>query len=118
MRHLPADYEHLRDNPVRAAVELAFKHAGIEGGWMRDYVEFRLARRLLNEGLLDRLKHDGVVAASAHELPAELAIDPRVTARVGEALRAPAVQQMLREEALDSQSGERLSHRLNAIRKP
>jgi hypothetical protein len=114
MRMLPATYDEMRDNPLRSTMEFTFGAHGIDGGWMRDYVEFRIVRKMLKEGLLDELKAAGVVARNARELPARLAADPRVIAAV--ARRLPGMKEYLLSEANDDVARQTLAERLDAMR--
>jgi len=101
MKHLPATYAGLGNNALRSSLEIAFGTHGIDGGWMRDYVEFRIARRMLEGGILDELKAEGVVPKNARKVPVRLATDPRVVAAV--AKRLPALREYLLSEALDDE---------------
>jgi hypothetical protein len=115
MRQLPDRYEDLIDNPMRSALEVVFSEHGISGTMMRDYVEFRLGRRLLDDGLLEELKTAGVVASGARTLPAGLATDSRVTGAIAARLRTPEMRQLMLDEALDKKMRRKLKDRLREL---
>ncbi len=114
MQQLPVTYAGLGNNALRSSLEIVFGTHGIDGGWMRDYVEFRIARRLMADGILDELKAAGVVPADARKVPVRVASDPRVIAAV--ARRLPELEAYLVSEANDAASASVLSERLAAMR--
>jgi hypothetical protein len=114
MKKLPATYAELGNNALRSSLEIVFSRRGIDGGTMRDYVEFRIARRLLADGLLDELKASHVVPQNARKVPVRLATDPRVLAAVER--RLPGLEAYLMSEANDAAAGATIAARLDAMK--
>lgn len=115
MRRLPSTYAGLRDNPMRSALEIVFERNGISGSWMKDYVEFRASRKLVDEGLLDTLKKDKLIPRSATQLPAQLASDGRVLDVIQRRIANKDVRRWLLEEALSHQTRQLLADKLDAL---
>jgi hypothetical protein len=115
MRQLPASYAGMIDNPMRSALEVVFHQYGLTGTMMQDYVEFRLGRRLIADGLLSDLEQAGVIAKGATELPTALSTDPRVVAAIVQRLRQPVMRDLLISEARDQQAARALKELLKNL---
>jgi hypothetical protein len=116
MRHLPRSYAELNDNTMRSALEVVFEGNGISGSWMRDYVEFRAARKLVEEGLLDDLKAAGILPRGARGLPTKLVEDARVQAILRERIASPEGKRWLLGEALNDNTRELLADKLKQLK--
>ena len=115
MKRMPASYSQLKDNPLRSTFEVVFTRLGIKGGLMRDYLEFRASQRLLDRGLLDKLKEKGMVAADARVVPGELATDPRLVKLVEKRLGKRSMKKFLLSNAVDKSAKKELRELLGAL---
>ena len=116
MKFLPKTYADLHNNPMRSALEVVFNTNGIQGSLMRDYIEFRVAEKLLGEGLLDDLKEKHIIAPGARVLPAQLATDERVVKIIANRVAKKGMRHYLLSEAKDDASREQLKDLLQKMR--
>lgn len=115
VRALPDRYEDLRDNTMRSALEVVFDRHGISGSLMRDYVEFRVARRLLAHGLLDELRDRGLIGPRTRVLPKRIALDDEVVEAITKRLRKPKMRRYLLSEARDDAARDQLQRLLDDL---
>jgi len=104
MKYLPQTYADLHDNPMRSALEVVFNTNEIQGSLMRDYIEFRVAEKLLSEGLLDHLKDKKLIDKNAKVLPAGLATDERIVKIIQGRVAKKGMRHYLLSEAKDDAS--------------
>jgi hypothetical protein len=115
MKQLPDDYAKMKNNPMRTAVELVFEKVHIQGSMMRDYIEFRVGRRLIEDGFLDKLREKNVVAKNARKLPGHLADDKRVLDAIAKRLQRDDMRAFLLSEAKSPAIRQKIDKRIDEL---
>lgn len=84
--HLPVDFAHLRNSPMRSAMAQLFTKLDLDDDKLVDYAEFKVADYLIDHHVFKSLAQAGLVARGTSHLPQALAHDPRALEVMREAL--------------------------------
>ena len=80
---LPNGFAELGDNPMRSLVGAVFDRADLAGSDFTSYIEFRVGDRLLAEGLLTKMRAEGLIGSS---LPSNAGSKKQLLRRVEHAI--------------------------------
>jgi len=99
---LPKTFGALRNDPLRSTLDSAFERLGLAGSDFTPFIEFKVGRRLTQQGLYAKLRADGIIPKGARSIPADRALDKDVVGAVVDFMKQDPIRKYLEDKALKS----------------